>query len=325
MTGTRKTVRTGIDLGNTSVKLVRGVGNGHLERVTHIGLEPLPEGADPHDAALTSAALRRLLERLGLKTTALGQLAVAVGGPEVTCREVLTPSMNHETMARALPFEARKHLDLENMVAPVLDYQVLGESEETTATGGTQMRVLFAAAPRAVRDYPVEVLRLAGLEPDVVDLEPLAALNAVAAAEVGAGSEGQAVGLLDLGGQRAVLHLWSRSGGLLSRQVGAGSPAARPEDGGAAYGEALAASVLETSVFFRGRHRRPVVRLYLSGGGANLPGVRTALEHALDLPVIVFDPLLGLNIEASGCADASAGTSRFVTACGLCRWWDANS
>ena len=325
MTVTRKTVRTGIDLGNTSVKLVRGVGNGHLERITHLGLEPLGAATDEQDAPQTAAALRRLLERLNLKPASLGNLAVAVGGPELACREVVTTSMNEETLARALPFEARKHLDLESMAAPVLDYQVLGDSDEPSPTGGAQIRVLFAAAPRAVRDYPVEVLRLAGLEPDVVDLEPLAALNAVAAAEAGAGSEQQAVGLLDLGSTRAVLHLWSRAGGLLSRQVGGGTPASWPDDDGAAYGEELAPSVLETSIFVRGRHRRPVVRLYLSGGGANLPGVRHALEHALDLPVIVFDPLLGLKIEASGCDDASSGVSRFVTACGLCRWWDANS
>lgn len=325
MKGTRRTVRTGIDLGTTSVKLVRGIGNGHLERVTHIGLEPLADAGAAHDAARTAEALRRLLERLNLKPTGLGQLAVAVGGPEVACREVLTAAMSEETMARALPFEARKHLDLENMASPVLDYQVLGDADEPTASGTPQVRVLFAAAPRTVRDYPVEVLKLAGLEPDVVDLEPLAALNAVAAAEVGAGSDGQAVGLLDLGSERAVLHLWSRAGGLLSRQVGAGAPATQPTDGAAAYGESLAPSVLETTIFFRGRHRRPVARLYLSGGGAALAGVRQALEHALDLPVVVFDPLLGLNIDAEGCKDAAAGTSRFVTACGLCRWWDANS
>ncbi len=327
MTGTRRTVRTGIDLGTTSVKLVRGIGNGHLERVTHLGLEPLAGGGTGTDdaAAASAAALRRLLERLNLKTTSLGQLAVAVGGPEVACREVLTAAMSEDTMARALPFEARKHLDLENMAAPVLDYQVLGEAEEASASGAAQVRVLFAAAPRAVRDFPVEVLRQAGLEPDVVDLEPLAALNAVAAAEVGAGSEQQAVGLLDLGSARAVLHLWSRAGGLLSRQVGPGAPATAPADSGTAYGEALTPSVLETTIFFRGRHRRPVARLYLSGGGAGLPGVRQALEHALDLPVVVFDPLLGLNIDTGGCADAAAGTSRFVTACGLCRWWDADS
>lgn len=322
MAGTRKGLRTGIDLGSTSVKLVRGYGGSGLECVTHAGVEPLATHGGARDIQESAAALRRLLERLRLKGPQLGLLATAVGGAEVACREVLTAAMPDETLARALPFEARKYLDLENMKSPVLDYQVLGRTTEFTPGSGPQMRVLFAAAPREARDFPVEVLRLAGLEPDVVDLEPLAALNAVAAAGRGATGDDQAVGLLDLGGARATLHLWARAGGLLSRDVGEAAPALAPADDGEACGRMLSGPVRETATFFRGRHRREVALIYLAGGGARFAGVPRALEQALGIPCRALDPLQGLAIEADGCADALQGTMRFTTACGLCRWWD---
>lgn len=322
MASTRRGVRTGIDLGTTSVKLVRGYGGASLECVTHAGVEPLATHGGARDPQETAAALRRLLERLRLKGPQLGLLATAVGGPEVACREVLTAAMPEETLSRALPFEARKYLDLENMTAPVLDYQVLGRAGEFTPGSGPQMRVLFAAAPREARDFPVEVLRLAGLEPDVVDLEPLAALNALAATSATMVGDEQAAGLLDLGGSRATLHLWARAGGLLSRDVGEAAPALAPADEGEAYGRSLAVPVRETVTFFRGRHRREVAAVLLSGGGARFPGIERALTQALGIPCRALDPLQGLAVEADGCADAIKGTMRFTTACGLCRWWD---
>jgi Tfp pilus assembly PilM family ATPase len=322
MTANRRNVRTGIDLGTTSVKLVRGHGGGRLEHVTHAGVEPLAGTGGGRDAQETAAALRRLLERMRLRGSQLGLLATAVGGPEVVCREVVTASMNDDVLERALPFEARKYLDLESMKSPVLDFQVLGRLAEAVPGVGPQMRVLFAAAPREARNFPVEVLRLAGLEPDVVDLEPLAELNALAAIPGGAGTDEQAVGLLDLGGSRAVLHLWSRAGGLLSRDVGEPAPGVPPTDEGETYGAALAGPVRESATFFRGRHRRDVARLYLAGGGARFKGVQRALARALEVPCLVFDPLQGLSVDVEGCIDAAEAPMRFVTACGLCRWWD---
>jgi len=308
--GQGNSIRTGIDFGATSVKLVRGAGRGRLDAVTHLGVEPVA-GAD---AQAAGAALRRLLDRLGLRRSQLGRIAVAAAGPEIACREVSVAAMGKDTLARALPFEARRHLELETMVQPVVDFQVLGTIPDAHGADG-QIRVLFAAAPRTVRDFPVEALRVAGLEPDVVDLEPLAALNALAGSGAIAGVGEHAVGLLDLGSARAMLHVWGPEGGLLSREVG---PAAGV-GGGDVWSGGLTGAVRETIVFFRGRFRREVVHLYLTGGGSAAPGLVEALGAALGLDVTVFDPLPGLALPGGDTAEGP----RYTVACGLCRWWDS--
>lgn len=321
MIGTFRTIRTGIDIGTTSVKLVRGTGRDRVEVVTHAAIEEFgpvgPDGAAAAAGAAAGAAVTRLLGRLGLRPKQLGRVATAVGGPELACREVAIAAMDDDILEQALPFEARRHLELDAMAHPVLDCQVLGPAPDQPG----QLRVLFAAVPRAVRDVPVQALAEAGLEPDVVDLEPLAGLNAVLGAGGGVRGDEEAFGLLDLGGDRTMLSLWSPSGGLMSREIlaAADGVAGDPWNGG------LTAGIRETVVFYRGRYRRDVGRLHLVGGGALRPGLADSLATALDLPVDVLDPLQGLSLEPAFTGDARDSGARLAVACGLCRWWDATS
>ncbi len=314
MLGTLKTIRTGIDIGTTSVKLVRGSGRDGIDVVTHAAIEEIvPVGAD--EVAAAGAAVARLLGRLGLRPKQLGRVATAVGGPELACREVALAAMDDDILEQALPFEARRHLELDAMAQPVLDCQVLGPVPD----GPGQVRVLFAAVPRAVRDVPVRVLAEAGVEPDVVDLEPLAGLNALLGSGHGVPGDEEALGLLDLGGARTTLNLWSPAGGIMSREIPAGGGGAD----GDAWNGGLTAGIRETIVFYRGRYRRDIGRLHLVGGGALRPGLADSLAAALDMPVTVLDPLQGLALEPAFTGDARDAGSRLAVACGLCRWWDA--
>jgi Tfp pilus assembly PilM family ATPase len=109
------------------------------------------------------------------------------------------------------------------MLSPILDCQILGKAPPGE-DGGSQIRVLLTATPAVQRDFPLQVLARLGLEPEVVDLEPLAALNALLAVVPPEGDSEKALGLLDLGGRQASLHLTGRDGGIVSRPVGPGAP-----------------------------------------------------------------------------------------------------
>jgi len=314
--------RTGIDLGTASVKLVRAVGAARVEVITHAGLEEWDRVPSGERVAAAAGALRRLLRRLGLRRGQLGRVAVAAGGHEVSLREVLLPPLTAEELRRALPYEARKHLDLEGMTEPVLDAQILDPSLEAPNGEGPRMRVLLAAAPAAARDFALAVLDELGIDPHVVDVEPLAALNellARAPERTGAGAE--ALALLDIGAAHTALHVAGRRGGVLSRRVGDGVGACG-EDGAADRFAAMVDRVRETLTFFRGRHRREIAGVFLAGGGALREGCAESLGRALGREVAPLDPIADLGREARGARQAAAGGPRYVTACGLCRWWD---
>jgi Tfp pilus assembly PilM family ATPase len=314
------TVRTGIDLGTGTVKLARGEGDSCLRVITHLGLEDWDPAGSGDDVSRASGALRRLLSRLGLARGKLGRIATAVPGEESSIREVIMPPLTEAELRRALPFEARNHLTLDIMSDPVLDCQVLGPAPAAEPDGPEQVRVLLAAVPRERRDFPLQVLARLGLEPEVVDLEPMASLNALLGAARSIPPE-QPLAVLDLGGRQAVLHITRCAGGFLSRPVGPGVPSGAGDATWSTYADELATWIRETMTFYRGRYRQEVGSIHLAGGGALRPGLPDRLSQGIDQLVSLLDPSLGLKVEVGG-EVAAAGAPRFVTACGLCRWWD---
>jgi type IV pilus assembly protein PilM len=315
-------VRTGIDLGTGSVKLVRGEGSDRLELISHVGVEDWDPPGSIGEVTRAAEALGRLLSRLGLTKNRLGKIAVAIG-EEASLREVVLPALTEDELRQALPFEAKKHLFLENMASPVMDFQILGAALSAEAGGGPQIRVLLAAASTAHRDFTLRVLGRVGLEPEVVDVEALASLNALFAHAATEGKPDRVIGLVDLGSKQAVLQVGSRSGGLLSRTLGPGAPARGSTDETlASYAEKIVERLRETLTFYRGRQKQDVSELFIAGGGALLPGLVERLRKGAGSSVALLDPLKGLADGARGMDEVGASGPRFVTACGLCRWWD---
>ena len=91
--------RTGIDLGSSCVKIVRGTGTTSLSEVTHVGFEPWEGDGSEKDVEKAAGALRDLLDRLHLNRTRLGRVAVSVGGGDTCLREVTMPPLTPEEFA----------------------------------------------------------------------------------------------------------------------------------------------------------------------------------------------------------------------------------
>ncbi|MBD3162612.1 MAG: hypothetical protein GF346_09615 [Candidatus Eisenbacteria bacterium] len=317
-----ETIRTGIDLGTASVKLVRGVGFPGLRRITHLGIEDWDPDESGDVVERAAGALERLLSRLRLQRRQLGRIAVAADDDEGDFRETDMVSLSDADLRRSAPFEAKKHLALDEMEAPIIDFQVLERFTEAGTAKPPGMRVLFAAIPKSAREFPMWVLAKAGLEPEVVDLESMAGLNAMMASMRAEDSAADRVALLDMGRRGVVLRITGRAGGILKRPLGAAPPYGGSAESVAEYGDDLIGGIRETLTFYRGRHRKEVDRFYLSGGGALASGLAEHLRSGLDCELSPLDPFRGLEVENAEGNAAIAESTRFVTACGLCRWWD---
>lgn len=313
----RKSACTGIDLGSTSIKVVRGIGASGRLRVTHVGLTELSDPS-PRSSEQTSTALKELLSDLKLHKGGLGRVAVGVRGDGVSVREVLLPAMRRDEVERALPFEAKRHLFLDGMESPLFSFQILGETAPEAEGEAPQMRTLLAAVAKPKRDYVLGVLRGVGLEPEVIDVDALANANALMAGHAASVNSGS-VGVLDLGKSNAELCLAHADGGVLMRVVGPGAPdreGSRPSD---AYPLELAASVQETVTYYRGRHRKEVETICLAGGGALIPDLAEVLSEHAGTTVSVMNPLVNDRSSiVSGDLLVDESGSRFVTAYGLC-------
>lgn len=346
----RRGAVTGIDLGHHAVKLVRldNGGAGPL-RLTHWGVEEIPSSGE-NTVQERSEALEHLLDRLDLRPRQLGRVAAAVGGADVYLRQVALPRLPDEDLRKALPYEAKKHLPIENMDRPCVDYQVLG-SVEPSGAGDEEnptQEVLLVAASRQRRNDVLEVLHRSGIDPDILDAQPLPTVNAVLGAHPVNPDDGWVV-ILDLGlvsstlvavlpegtfyarpldftGQALTAHIEKQmnfdrpTAEIYKRELGeqenGGEPAVRKPV------EDLVRGLSETFRFLRVRRREcPVTRIYLCGGGAVLHGLRDRLASDLGVEVSFPDPFQGLKTE-SGRRPGPVETPWLVGALGLAEWWD---
>ncbi len=289
--GRKQVKRTGIDFGTMSVKIVHAVGSDRIERITHLG----SRNWDRDDEESAADSVRGLLKDLGLSKKQLGRVAVSISSPNTIVREVTVPAMSADEFRQSTPFEARKYMQLQESDSLISDGQVLVMNAKPDDEESTEMTALIAATTSTDRAAILSILSRAGIEPEVIDTEPTASLNALLGTRVRDQEEDDAFApafaLLDLGGRRASLYISADHGGFMSRTIWEGSPPSSDEESEKEFIRTIATRALETLTFYRGRFRREVSEIRLMGGGALKPGRSDALAKALNRNVETFDPL----------------------------------
>lgn len=168
----------GVDISSTAVKLLeltRMGKNVRNYRVETYGLEPLPEGAVEDkaikDVEAVGLALQRVVKRA--KPKAL-HAAVAVAGSAVITKVIQMPAgMSDDEMEEMVKIEAEQYIPYP-MEEVSLDFQVQGPAEKSEE----EEDVMLAASKTENVDDRLAVLEMAGLKPQVVDIELFALENA---------------------------------------------------------------------------------------------------------------------------------------------------
>jgi len=313
----------GLDIGSGYIKAAtinHASGEPVLEKVAlaHVPDDAIVEG-EVMDPTVVADAVRSLLSSAQIKTK---DVVVAVGGRDVIIKKIQMDRMKDTEAREVIRWEADQHVpfDPENVE---LDFQILDPDGE-----GLQMQVLLVAAKRELVESKLTLLAEIGLEASVIDVEAFALHNAfernypeamrgvVALANVG--HETTTVNLLEEGvpvltrdlpiGVRRLREDLQRERGLAADaadRVVRGSeldPSLAPHV--AARGEELALGIERAAAFLQ-TSNRPVgslARLYLSGGGARVPGLAGVLSDRLRVPVTQAHAVERLEV-ASGAFD----------------------
>lgn len=292
---------TGVDLGSRNVKLVRARRNRAGDKLLDACVEELPPTTPDTWESEAAKALGRILKSQKLSRRELGRVAVAVSGAAVHLRQVDLPALTDSELKASMKYEARKHLPLEGGTENALDCQVVDRP-----AGAPRMSVLFAGAPDGLIKSRVKILERAGIEPEIVDVAPLALLNGLYAQPGWKDGDPSTVALMDLGASAATIVMSRRGGVVYSRTVAVPGPeVSRPDAAGDmpesaspgimpealdAYARALALALRETAQFYASMNaRRPVETIHLAGGNALLPGLDRKLSELLGLPVSLLD------------------------------------
>ncbi len=175
-----------LDVGSRTLRAALVERTLRSQRVLGVYAHPRGSGGD------LAADLRALAAQHGI---AWDEVVSALPGDAVTHRILDLPFADRRRLEQTVPFELESHLPFE-LDETVIDFQVLGSNDDGTS------RVLAVSAPKAAVRAHLAALADAGVDPRLVDLGSLAALNLVRDA---AAARGGRVAFVTLDAERATV------------------------------------------------------------------------------------------------------------------------
>jgi type IV pilus assembly protein PilM len=308
-------VRTtvGLDIGSSAIKVVEIEQRAGIPRLVNFGVADLsPEAiveGEIMDRQLVCEAIQTLFESRGIKRT---EVATGVSGRGVIVKKITMERLSPQDAREAIHWEAEQHVPYDiNDVS--LDFEILDRE-----VGPNQMQVLLVAAKRDLISAHADLLREAGLRPTLIDVNSFAVQNATERNYEFLAQE--VVALVNVGAELTNVNLVQGGAPLYTQDLSMGgntfieglqkkyqvtraeaSAALHPKEGEpsldltgviksfcADLGGALERSVVYLKANGDGDH---VDRVLLSGGGARIQGLGSALAERLKVPVEVTDPL----------------------------------
>ena len=310
------------DIGSSSVKMIEASPEKNGWRLLKAGNFGLPPGAVQNNMIVDNGAvvhaIKSLIQDNGVTAT---RVIAAVPGRSVIIKKFELPAQKEEELEANVEFEANKIIP-ENLENVNLDYQVVNYLE-----GGSKIEVLLVAVRKEIVESYTEVIRQAGLEPAVMDVDYFA-MESMYETNYEPQAPGEVIGLVHIGARYTSINVLSSGvstftgdlpvGGeefteALRRSLQLSSEAAetlkitgilegqdcheleqllRPTS------ESLAEDIRRTLSLYGAVASDDGIRtIYLSGGGAKLRGLCGVLEEKLGVPVKLVDPFRGFKLD----------------------------
>jgi type IV pilus assembly protein PilM len=305
----------GLDIGSHSVKCVQLEKKGAAGyRLLSVGVfEIAPEGInleeDPRKAIVS--AIKKAIEGINVKRTAI---ITAIGGVSTSIRQIELPFMTEKELASAIKWEARNYIPFDiNDVE--LDYLI------NTSKASNKLDIILVSIIRDFVKYHLELLREIPIDPQVIDVNPLALVNAVLFNEDIERDE--FVVLMDIGDKNTTLSVYSEEGQFFVRNImisGNDFTDDIMKGNGLSYVDAemfkrnedsvalietikpsldnLVREVRRSLTFYENQAKiKGFSKIFLTGGSAPLKGLDGHLSTELGLPVEILNPFRRINVE----------------------------
>lgn len=313
----------GIDVGASSVKLVRLKESRGNYQLINVGVLPLAAETIVDNTIMDSSAIVEAISNLVVGMKVKGRkVATSVSGHSVIIRKIMLSIMTEEELEASIQWEAEQYIPFD-LSEVNIDFQILGPD----AKDPSQMNVMLVAAKKDyVEDY-VAVFAEAGLEPVVMDIDCFAVENTF---DVNYGFvEDEVVALVDMGASAISVNVLKGDVSLFTRDIQAGGnlireelqkrlglssdEAERAKLGARNVGdvdpeaidevmadavENLVQEVQRSLDFFAATSGDDkIVKIYLTGGVSKSRQVCDALEKNLGIPTEVMNPFRNVSVS----------------------------
>ncbi len=318
---TKKQSLVGLDIGSHTVKAVEleaQPNRGH--RLVNYGISaPLAEAivdGEIMDRQLVTDTVSNLLESRGIVAR---NVVAAVSGRAVIVKKITMNRLSEEDAQQAIYWEAEQHVPYDiNDVS--LDFAILGPAADPK-----QMQVLLVAAKKDMVTSFADLIREAGLEPIVVDVDSFAIQNALEANYDFQPEE--VVAILNVGAEITNINIVQGGVPYFTKDLQVGGNGfvdavqrrfnlSQSEAAAAVRGEAgaelevapvveqacepLATALERAQAYLRTTGEAgAVTRIMLCGGGSLTPGITDFLHRRFSVPTEIANPLARISYDPS--------------------------
>jgi len=316
----RKSDPIALDIGSTFIKLVQLKGTkGHYQLVK-FGMVPLPpevivEGA-VMDAGRVVDAIKELLADQKVKTR---DVVISVSGSSVIIKRIAVADMSEEELSESIKWEAEQYIPF-SIDDVNVDFQKLGPG----AQEGQADVLLVAVKKDKINDY-INLVKEAGLEPTVLDVDAFALANMY---ELNYEMEAGITALLNIGASVMNINILKDGMSIFTRDITVGGnrytealqrefgltyeDAEKVKRGGSVEGQdkeqiaGVMSAVTEDIVgetqrsfdFFRSTTgSEQVTRVLVSGGCARIGNFTPVLSQRIEIPVEITNPFKNIKID----------------------------
>lgn len=331
--------RFGLDIGSDSIKIVELSGGKDNFQLQTLGLIKTTGMGISSDSERDLIALAEAIRKLKKEIRVVSDNVVA----SIPDRNVFThlleiPKMTPEELHQAIPWEAENIIP-QPLSEINLDWEIVEDDELASQN---KMKVLLVAAPKALINKYLRVLKMAELEPVAIESEFLSAARCLKPVVTNTDLLIANLGLksLDLALIRKGSLLLARSlptaGEALTRALSTTLSMEQPaaEEYKKAYGlsnqlEGKVAAALDPILRVMGNEIKKVAHYYeekckdtlklmiLCGGSALLPGIAEHFTQMLNLEVQIANPFAGVKADETVKEPFRNISPLFVVAMGL--------
>ncbi|MEN6439999.1 MAG: type IV pilus assembly protein PilM [Syntrophobacter sp.] len=306
----------GVDIGSHSIKMVQVRAGSAKPKLINFGLAPLPREAYVEGRMakpeIVSDTIRQLANHLKIKQKSV---AISVSGYDVMIKKIELPTMPAEELDTRMHSELGQYIPY-NVEEVDIDYHVMEASKDRP----NFMDVLLVAAKKESIGDHRNLLRAAGFEPYVVDVDFFALGNAF---EATYGFGDDSVALLDIGATKSIMNIALKGMPVFTRGISIGGnqlteaikdhfrisfEEAESLKLGETAADAYPAGELEeiyvstvrnwvsecgraVDFYYNNYPDKRISTFYLSGGSSRIPGMDKAFQDNLELPVELFNPV----------------------------------
>jgi len=314
----------GIDVGSSSVKLVKLRESRGNYQLINVGILPLAAETIVDNTIMDSSAIVEAISNLvaGMKVKGK-RVASSISGHSVIIRKIMLSLMTEEELEASIQWEAEQYIPFD-LSEVNIDFQILGPD----AKDPSQMNVMLVAAKKDYVDDFVSVFSEAGMDPVVMDIDCFATENTF---NVNYGFvEDEVVALVDMGASAVSVNVLKGDVSLFTRDIQAGGNLIREElqkrlgissdhaelaklgsraiddvdpeaidEVMADAVENLVQEVQRSLDFFAATSSDDkIVKIYLTGGVSKSTKVREALERILGISTEVVDPFRNISVNS---------------------------